>query len=43
MSGQAAVLEEATIKQQCKLLRMPTVASQCAHLAAEAVRERGHI
>jgi DNA replication protein DnaC len=40
MSGQAAFLEEATIKQQCKLLRMPTVASQCAHLAAEAVRER---
>ena len=29
MSGQAAVLEEATIKQQCRLLRMPTVASQC--------------
>ncbi len=44
MSGQAAVLEEATIKQQCKLLRMPTVASQCAHLAEEAVREpRTHL
>jgi hypothetical protein len=40
MSGQAAVLEQAMIKQQCKLLRMPTVASQCAHLAEEAVRER---
>jgi DNA replication protein DnaC len=40
MSAQTAVLEEATIKQQCKLLRMPTVAAQCAQLAEQAVRER---
>jgi DNA replication protein DnaC len=40
MSGQTNVLEEATIKQQCKLLRMPTVASQCVSLAEQALRER---
>lgn len=40
MSGAAAVLEQATIKQQCKLLRMPTVATQCGRLAEQAVRER---
>lgn len=40
MSGAAAVLEQATIKQQCKLLRMPAVAAQCARLAEQAVRER---
>jgi DNA replication protein DnaC len=39
MSGQTSVLEEATIKQQCKLLRMPTVALQCASLAEQALRE----
>ena len=36
----AALLEEATIKQQCKLLRMPEVALQFATLAEQAVRER---
>ena len=40
MSGAAAALEEATIKQQCKLLRMPAVAAQCARLAEQAVKER---
>jgi DNA replication protein DnaC len=40
MSGHAAALEEATIKQQCKVLRMPAVAAQCAQLATEAVRDR---
>lgn len=40
MSGQAAVLEEATIKQQCKVLRLPSVAAQCVQLATEAVRDR---
>lgn len=33
-------LEEATIKQQCKVLRMPAVAAQYAGLAEQAVRER---
>ena len=40
MSGSAASLQEATLVQQCKLLRMPTVAAQCAALANQAVRER---
>jgi DNA replication protein DnaC len=33
-------LEEATIKQQCKFLRMPAVAAQYASLAEQAIRER---
>ena len=41
MSAQgAAALEAATIRQQCRVLRMPTVAAQCAQLAEQAVRER---
>jgi DNA replication protein DnaC len=40
MSAQTAVLELATIKQQCKVLHLPTVAGQCAQLAEQAVRER---
>jgi DNA replication protein DnaC len=40
MSGAAAALEQATIQQHCKLLRMPTVAAQCVRLAEQAVRER---
>ena len=41
MNAQGAVaLEAATIRQQCKVLRMPTIAAQCAQLAEEAVRER---
>lgn len=35
-----APLEEATIKQQCKFLRMPAVAAQYASLAEQAIRER---
>jgi DNA replication protein DnaC len=33
-------LEAATIRQQCKLLRMPTIGAQCTQLAEQAVRER---
>ena len=33
MSAQTAVLEAATIGQQCKVLHLPTVAAQCAQLA----------
>jgi DNA replication protein DnaC len=40
MSGTAAGLEQATIKQQCKLLRMPAMAAQCVRLAEQAVKER---
>src|SRR5271169_4414714 len=40
MSAEAAALEAATIRQQCKVLHMPTIAAQCAQLAEQAVRER---
>jgi DNA replication protein DnaC len=40
MSGHASVLEAAAIQQQCKLLRLPTIASQCVSLAEQALRER---
>jgi hypothetical protein len=40
MSRQVVELQEATIKAQCKLLRMPMVASQFAALAQQAVREK---
>jgi hypothetical protein len=40
MSAQTAVLEMATIRQQCKVLHLPTVAAQCGQLAEQAVRER---
>jgi DNA replication protein DnaC len=40
VSAEAAALEAATIRQQCKVLRMPTIAAQCAQLADQAVRER---
>lgn len=40
MSAQSAVLEAATIRQQCKLLHLPAVATQCAPLAEQALRER---
>jgi DNA replication protein DnaC len=39
MSAEAAALEAATIRQQCKV-HMPTIAAQCAQLAEQAVRER---
>jgi hypothetical protein len=34
------VLEAATIRQQCQVLHLPTVAAQCAPLAEQALRER---
>src|SRR5208282_5054358 len=40
MSTHAAMLEVATIGQQCKTLHLPTVAAQCAQLAEQALRER---
>lgn len=40
MSAEAAALEAATVGQQCKVLRMPAIAAQCAQLAGQAVRER---
>jgi DNA replication protein DnaC len=40
MNTQTAVLEAATISQQCRVLHLPTVAAQCAPLAEQAVRER---
>ena len=39
MSKQTAALQEATIKQHCKVLRMPAVASQFVSLAEQAVKE----
>src|SRR3954464_12331233 len=40
MSSQLAQLQEATIKQHCKTLRMPMMASQFSTLADQAVREK---
>jgi DNA replication protein DnaC len=40
VNAQSVALEAATIRQQCKVLRMPTIAAQCAQLAEQAVRER---
>jgi DNA replication protein DnaC len=40
MSRQIMELQDATIKAQCKVLRMPMVASQFATLAEQAIRER---
>jgi DNA replication protein DnaC len=40
MSAEGAALEAAIIRQQCKVLRMPTIAAQCSRLAEQAVRER---
>ena len=40
MSAQTAVLKAATIRQQWKVLHLPTVAAQCSQLADQAVRER---
>lgn len=44
MSQQLAQLQEATIKQYCKSLRMPMIASQFSAVAEQAVREnKSHI
>ncbi|HTF63731.1 MAG TPA: ATP-binding protein [Edaphobacter sp.] len=40
MSSQLVELQEATIKQHCKTLRMPMMASQFSTLAEQAVREK---
>jgi len=40
MSAHSAGLEMATIRQQCKVLHLPSVAAQCGQLAEQAVRER---
>ena len=40
MSTQMAQLQEATIKAQCKTLRMPMIASQFGTLAEQAIREK---
>jgi DNA replication protein DnaC len=40
MNNHMAQLQEATIKAQCKVLRMPMVASQFGSLAKEAIREK---
>lgn len=37
---QTAALQQASIRQYCKALRMPTVSSQFAKMAEEAVREK---
>jgi hypothetical protein len=37
MSAEATALEAATIRQQCKVLRMPAIAAQCAQLVARNV------
>ena len=41
MSAPPLALHEATIRQHCKVLHLPTVADQCGPLGAQAVRE-GH-
>ena len=41
MSAQTAVLEVATIGQQCKVLHLPAVAAQCAQLAEQAGNKQG--
>jgi DNA replication protein DnaC len=39
-SRQIMELQDATIKAQCKVLRMPMIASQFATLAEQAIREK---
>jgi DNA replication protein DnaC len=38
--AERTALEAATIRQQCKMLRLPSIAAQCTQLAEQAVRER---
>ena len=40
MSNQLLELQDATIKQQCKVLRMPMMGSQFRTLAEQAIREK---
>jgi hypothetical protein len=37
MTAATAGLQEAAVRHQCKLLRMPAVAAQCVQLAEEAM------
>jgi hypothetical protein len=44
MSNPKAALQATAVQQQCKLLRLPAVGSQCAGLAELAVKEKqGHL
>lgn len=38
--SETTALHESAIKQQCKLLRLPTIGGQCSRLAEQAERER---
>jgi DNA replication protein DnaC len=40
MSEAKTALEAASIKQSCKRLHMPTIASQCVRLAEQAIKEK---
>jgi len=40
MSNPKAALQATAVQQQCKLLRLPAVGTQCAGLAELAVKER---
>ena len=40
MNAERTSLEAATIRQQCKVLHLPSIAAQCTQLAEQAVRER---
>src|SRR3954451_13016088 len=40
MSNQLTELQDATIKQQCKVLRMPMMGTQFRTLAEQAIREK---
>ncbi len=40
MNSQMTQLQDATIAQHCKVLRMPTMASQFSTLAEQAIREK---
>lgn len=40
MSAAATTLQQSAIQQQCKALRLPTVAGQCGRLAEQAQREQ---
>src|SRR5580704_15822299 len=40
MSHPLAQLQEATVKQHCKILRMPMMGAQFSSLAEQAVREK---
>jgi DNA replication protein DnaC len=40
MKSTTANLEQAAVEQQCRALRLPAVADQCAPLADEATKQR---